>query len=95
MRGHAAPSELCFAANVQRQAMASRGPRCSERPMAMRSARKAAARPPSNDRHGHGDHRSPCRRSIFAARLALGFSPNAPIAGGAARAGGRRAAASR
>eukprot|EP00966_Prymnesium_polylepis_P122837 2840108-Prymnesium_polylepis.1 len=74
--------------------------------MAMRSARRRQLRgraPPSrSDRHrvsrvgetskavAHtGLHRtgSPCRYR-FAARL--GFSPSAPIAGGAARAGGRR-----
>ena len=52
----------------------------------MRSARKAAARPPS--RLWHGDHWSPCHNR-FAARL--GFSPSACIGVGAAEpvAGGQ------
>eukprot|EP00966_Prymnesium_polylepis_P247707 5727859-Prymnesium_polylepis.1 len=40
--------------------------RASKRPKSMRSARKAAARPPSSLRHG--DQWSPCRNR-FAARL--------------------------
>eukprot|EP00966_Prymnesium_polylepis_P173126 4004439-Prymnesium_polylepis.1 len=53
---------------------------------AMRSARKAAARPPS--RLWHGDRWSPCHNR-FAARL--GFSPSASIGVGAAEpvAGGQ------
>eukprot|EP00966_Prymnesium_polylepis_P081575 1889495-Prymnesium_polylepis.1 len=48
--------------------------------MAMRSARKAAARPPRS--LWHGDQWSPCQIN---SPPRLGFSPSAPIAGAALR----------